>query len=315
MNEYKEQSGNNKVESFSDNTIRLFLLGSLIEEERANFEAVLITNDSLEARVRLAELELADDYAFNRLNADERASFEKFFLVTDERKQKLTASRALQNYVVSQTAEKQNTTTHIETKPSLREKFLRFFNFKRPAFVFAVSFTALILFAGVVWLATRNLNNKNENIIVRHETPTPTPQPSRSTETIPTPTPDTISSPKPTPAQIDSTAPMVASFVLLPGSLRDEGEMTRITLPKGERDIVRLELTLESNEAGLYRIELLTGEGLQVLTLNRNGANSKVIFDIPANLLKIGDYQIKLSRVVKGEIEAVGRYSFRALQK
>lgn len=315
MNEDKEQSGNNKAESFSERTIRLFLLGSLSEAERSKFEEALIANDELEARLRLAELELADDYAFNRLNAEERVKFEKFFLVTNERKQKLAASRALRNYVVSQTAEKQNIVTPLETKPALLETLSGFFDFKRPAFVFAVSLAALILFAGIVWFATRNLSDKNETVIAEHRTPTPVPQPSPIADV--TPAPDTIASPKPTPkatpAQIDSTAtPVVASFVLLPGSLRDEGEMTRITLPKGERDIVRLELTLESNEAGLYKVELLTAEGLQVLTSNRNSNNSKVVFDVPVNLLKAGDYQIKLGRIIKGEIESVGRYSFRA---
>ena len=57
---------------FSDETIRRFLLGGLSASERPLFEQRLITDDDLDARVRLAELELADDYAFERLSAPER---------------------------------------------------------------------------------------------------------------------------------------------------------------------------------------------------------------------------------------------------
>jgi hypothetical protein len=310
MSEQTKQSGNNDS-SFSDETIRFFLLSMLKDDEQKRLEVRLLTDDELEERVRLLELELTDDYALGRLSEKERESFEKFFLVTDERRQKFKVSKALQNYAAAQTASKKNALTETNAELSLREKILDLFSFNRPAFVFATSFALLILFVGIVWFATKNLREQSEPIIAEKTTPTPKPSPQTQTS----PTPETTASPKPSPKTIQtpqepSMPATIASFVLLPGAMRDGGEMARIKIPAGERDVVRLQLTLESDEKGIYHAELLTAEGMPVLATNKKNTNGKVVFDIPARLLKVGDYQIKLSR----NGESVGRYYFRALK-
>src|SRR6266480_3267422 len=84
----------NSIE-FTDDAIRRFLFGRLGFAEQTAFEERLFTDDSLEARVRLAEFDLADDYALERLSAADRKAFEKKFLLSAERKRQLTISRAL----------------------------------------------------------------------------------------------------------------------------------------------------------------------------------------------------------------------------
>ena len=326
MDEQKEQLGKHESASVSDETIRLFLLGSLSEDERTKFDERLFVDDELEERVRLAECEIADDYAAERLSAQERELFNEKFMRTAERKQKLAVSQALRNYSSSHTAYKKNV-AEIENTPSRRGKFLSLFGFNRPALAFAVSFGALVLLVGLVWLITRNSRDENESAIVRQETaPTPSPQISPQSATTPTPDPDSTTSPTPTPKATPSPVeptqtPLIATAVLMPGALRDGGNMPRLTLPKGGRDIVRLQLTLESNEVGTYRAELLTAEGQPVsiagkLKVSNTNEAAKVIFDVPARLLKVGDYQVKLSRrAASRAIEGVGLYYFRALQK
>ncbi len=326
MDEQREQLGKHESAFVSDETIRLFLLCRLNEDERTGFEERLFVDDELEERVRLAECELVDDYAFGRLSAPEQELFTEKFIVTAERKQKLEVSQALRTYSASQTAYKKNA-ADIEDNPPRREKFLRLFGFNRPALAFAVSFGVLILLVGLVWFIARSVRERNEPAIVKQETlPTPTPQVSPQSVTTPTPDPDITTSPTPTPKATPSPvepseAPLIATAVLMPGALRDGGNMARVTLPGGARDIVRLQLTLESNEAGTYRAELLTAEGQPISIAgklkasNTNGA-AKVVFEIPSRLLKVGDYQVKLSRhAAGGSIEGVGRYYFRALQK
>lgn len=326
MDEQREQLGKHESASVSDETIRLFLLGRLNENERSSFDERLFVDDELEERVRLAECEIVDDYAAERLSAQERELFNERFMRTAERKQKLAVSQALRNYSSSHAAYKKNV-AEIENTPPRRGKFLSLFGFNRPALAFAASFGALALLVGIVWFITRNARDRNEPAIVRQETlPTPTPQISTPSVTTPTPSPDITASPTPapkiTPPPVEPTqAPLIATAVLMPGALRDGGNMARITLPKGGRDLVRLQLTLESNEPGTYRAELLTAESQPISIAgklkasNTNGA-AKVIFDIPARLLKIGDYQVKLSRrAAGGSIEGVGLYYFRALQK
>ena len=326
MDEQREQLGKHGSASVSDETIRLFLLGRLNEDERSSFDERLFVDDELEERVRLAECEIVDDYAAERLSAKERELFNEKFMRTAERKQKLAVSQALRNYSLSQTVNKKNAAIIENTLPR-RGKFLGLLGLNRPALAFALSFGALVLLVGLVWFIARSARERNQPDVVRQETlPQASPQISPSSVTTPTPGPDITTSPTPTPKvtppPVEPTqAPLIASAVLMPGALRDGGNMARITLPKGVRDLVRLQLTLETNEAGTYRAELLTAEGQPISIAgklkasNTNGA-ARVVFDVPARLLKVGDYQVKLSRhTASGSIEGVGRYYFRALQK
>lgn len=320
MDEQREQLGKRESASVSDETIRLFLLCQLNENERNGFEARLLIDDELEERVRLTECEIADDYAFGHLSAEEREFFTQKFMVTAERKQKLEVSQALRHYSSSHTVNKKNL-PELESNLTWRERISGLFGLNRPALAFAVSFGALVLIIGIVWFITRSARERDEPAIVRQDTlPTPKPQ----TAATQTPVPGLTTTPSPaqktTPPPIEpAPAALVATAVLLPGALRDGGEMARITLPEGERDIVRLQLTLEANEAGTYRAELLTAEGQPISIAGKlkashtNGA-ARVVFDVPARRLKAGDYQVKLSRQTSGQLESVGRYYFRALQ-
>lgn len=320
--------GNTGAASLSDETIRRFLLCRLSEDERAQVEERLFVDDEMEGRVRLAECELTDDFAFGRLSAEEREFFVSKFIVTDARRQKLAVSQALRSHFSSPPVGAKKNVAVIEPGLSWRERFLGLFDFKRPALSFAASLAALILVAGVIWVVSRNVRENGEPVIAGLDpTPAPTPQTSPQIVTSPTPNVDPTPTPNPTPkltpTPVAPTPPRaaVASFALLPGALRDGGEMSRVTLPKGARDTVRLHLALEANEPGTYRAELLTAEGRPVTTsrgLKATGTASgvKVVFDIPARSLQVGDYQVKLSRDAGGgSTEVVGRYYFRALSQ
>ena len=56
-----EQFEKERSPEFSDEAIRRFLLGRLSASEQPAFERRLFSEDGLDARVRLAELDLADD--------------------------------------------------------------------------------------------------------------------------------------------------------------------------------------------------------------------------------------------------------------
>src|SRR5882762_8034647 len=79
-----------------DETIRRFLLGGLEAAEQTTFERQLMLDQALGARVRLAELELADDYAYKRLSTSERELADKAFLLGAERARKVRVSLLLQ---------------------------------------------------------------------------------------------------------------------------------------------------------------------------------------------------------------------------
>lgn len=80
-------------------TIRLYLLGKLAGEEREEFERRLFAEDDDFIEELLAvEEEMIDDFLSGDLSTDEAAMFEKNFLVTDERRQKVRMGKAFRTY-------------------------------------------------------------------------------------------------------------------------------------------------------------------------------------------------------------------------
>jgi hypothetical protein len=51
------------------------------------------------------------------------------------------------------------------------------------------------------------------------------------------------------------------------------------------------------------------------LRASSSNLQAKVVLDVPARLLKVGDYKITLSRTPDGSVKDVGRYYFSALEK
>ena len=102
--------------------------------------------------------------------------------------------------------------------------------------------------------------------------------------------------------------------MLLPS---DRSNIPSLALPKDEQAIVRLQLALTPNRSGTYRAELLTVEGQTVFSAESIRApkrgSAQIDFDVPARLLRSGDYQIRLARDNAGMNEDLGRYYFRVL--
>lgn len=321
--------GANGASSVSDETLRRYLLCRLGEAERLRLDERLLIDDELAERVLLGESELMDEYAAGKLDSVERQLFDRRFLTTESRRQQLRFSSALHEYAGSQTQPVLPKPVARQEKSSWQEGLAGLFGFGRPrAWAVAGSFAVVILLVGLAWFATRQIPD-TEPVITRNE-PIPASSPqapphaeaSPAAQTSPEPQPTPVKSPAITPTPVEPSIPAtIASLVLLPGAVRDGGEMQRVAVPDGERDLVRLSLVLETDAAGTYRAELATAEGQMVSVRTklratpRNG-DTRVILEVPARLVRSGDYQIKLTRQkTDGELEPVGRYSFRALQQ
>ncbi len=316
-----EEIGSDESSSFTDDQVRLYLLCQLNEAARVKFEACLLADDDLAQRARLAELELSDDYAADRLSMVEREFFEKKFLVTEGRRADLSVSRALHEPAAA------NAAAIRDEAGSWLQNLLALFSFRgSPVFATAGSLAILILIAGAAWFTVRQVR-KAESLTALHEA-APTLEPNensvnQSTPIQPAPSPqaspDKKAATSPTPAEPQTPATL-ATFTLFPGSLRGSGDLARVVVPKGKRDIVRLVLVPEADGQGVYRAQLLSAEGESILMrarlrISKDKSEPRVVFEIPAQLLKVGDYQIRLSRQLDGKTEPIGSYYFRALQK
>src|SRR5215831_1694778 len=130
---------------FTDDVIRRFLLGCLRDSERPAFEARLLEDDELDARVRLAELDLTDDYAFARLEAADHDLFDQNFLVTRDRRRALEISTALRHRISPAT----------QSELNLARRLKSFFKLRQPAWQYAFAALVVILVIASVWLVTK----------------------------------------------------------------------------------------------------------------------------------------------------------------
>jgi hypothetical protein len=296
-------------EELSEETIQRFLLGGLSASEQPLFEQLLFTDDGLEARVRLAEFDLADDYAFERLSAADQRRFEKRFLLTSNRLQKLKVSRALRDRFSSNTAAGSEAKTTVEGLRYL-------FGLERPAWRIAFGVVILLILFGTVWLVikepriARQITNR---IVPRRSTPANAPR--EAAHPSNTSMPEHQTTPSPMPEHDETAAPAVAvTIALTPAVSPQTIEMPALNLLKGDHDVVRLQLALKPDQTGPYRVELLTIEGSFVLSadsLKPNDWRAGIDFDVPVRLLKTGNYQVKLSRVDGGSKGSVASYYFR----
>lgn len=313
MVEDEGQTRSNGASPVADEALRLYLLCRLADDRRLSIDVRLLADNELAERILLIESELSDDYAAGRLKSVDHEAYAKSYLVTDERRRQLRFTQSLQGYARSQTAAPA-AAIKLAARPPWREQFVALLGQNWPAWAIAGSLAVLLLL-GLAWFSARRLHESTP-LVAKQESPVPVvgpqasvpPEPARATAT-PTPTPGA----SPNPATAKS---LVAGFVLLPGAARGGGELVRVPLPHGAKDVVRLSLVVEVTAADVYQIELTTTEGRTVAVRNnlKIEAGNRVVFAMPARLLHSGDYQIKLSHTnAAGQSEAVARYYFRAL--
>ncbi|HKE59822.1 MAG TPA: hypothetical protein VKB46_24090 [Pyrinomonadaceae bacterium] len=254
--------------------LRDYLLGVIPWEEASDIEQKLLGDADFYEEVLVTEDELVDLYVADRLPAAEKQRFEAYFLTTTERKQKARFAKVFAAYLARQQAEVLSAAAGASAATEKpRRAFWPGLGFFRHRPV--LSFVA-ILSGCVALVALLWLGFR----------------PNRSqlgTETLP--------------------------VALIPGQVRDGGTTPKVVLsPK----VVSLEFELETAPAPYqnYYAEVLyeterVWEKDHLTPVNKAGRQS-VLMAVPADRLKPGYYQIKLSAVsASGELELVNRYAFR----
>ncbi|HLR06646.1 MAG TPA: hypothetical protein VK117_12595, partial [Pyrinomonadaceae bacterium] len=193
------------------------------------------------------------------------------------------------------------------------------FGLNQRAWRLAFGVAILVVLVGMVWLWVKEPRIK-EGIkagIFNRRAPVPAPsaprmaEHSNNTSSIP----EHRITPLAMPPHEPTASPVILSVDLMPDAPRDHAQIPLIDLPKGEHDIVRLQLALKPNQTGSFRAQLLTADdqsifNSQSLQTTETDAG-KVDFDVPAALLKIGDYRVSLSRADDGSKRSVASYYFR----
>ena len=288
--------------------------------EQLTFEERLFADDRFETRVRLAECELADDYAFGRLSSAERELFELRFLVSTARQQRLNVSKALRDRFasdVTQTVSLRSQpvqTTGLSAEKTIGESLQRLLGLNQPSWRLAVSVVILILLIGTIWSVLREPHIRNKFFTKHRPTPSATPSTDQqeshhAIKASPTP-PQEESPSRPEPQR---PAPTPGAVILVPEDRYDRDRIAQVSLARDARDL-HVQLEFKSSQPATYRAELPTLGGQSVFTeasLKLAAGGTTIDFDVPVRFLKAGDYQVKLSRVTDGIEEGVATYYLR----
>jgi hypothetical protein len=286
----------NNQQEFSDEAVRRFLLGSLRPAEQSRFEHSLFVDEALEERVRLAELELSDDYAANRLNRAERDLFRQRFLLTADREKKLEVSRALQRNFAG--------TVSIEGA-GWWQGFAGIFDIRRHAWKYAFATLALIL----LFLATALLVRKEQSRFVF--TP-PRPGPKPSATTTPRMTNHSTNAPGPSHNETSPELPLheglTTSVVLTAGTPLESAPAI-----SANGEIITVQLMLVEPISESYEVSVMTMAGESVFSANelKRTEDKTLGFDLPASAIRAGDFQVALTRIDGESKQSARTYYFR----
>lgn len=323
----------------NDGEARRFLLGEMSGAEQSAFEQRFVADESLFEQTRVCEDELVESYVRETLSATERERFERVFLTTERRRERVRFTRRM----LDRFAERKESAAakKIETAAgdsSVWDSIIGFF--KTPNLAFGAALAILLLVFGG-WFLTRNAD-KTE-IVQQNTVASPTPfetilpeanqsvQPNQNAATdSDAKTPETIETNKNNAGQKnhapdknsnaqkeERAAPIVNPvFALVAGGVRSEGTMQELNLPKNAANVSLL-LNLESTDYKIYSAEIVDADGNAVSkSSNLKAKNSKINLSVPAAKLRRGDYIVKLSaRNPQNEIESVADYPFRVSGK
>jgi anti-sigma factor RsiW len=299
-----------------------YLLGKLAEDEQRQMEEQLMTRDDLFQQLQVLEDELIDGYLRETLSEEDREAFEKHFLSSPERHQKVEFAQAFRSYVAvaNEAAEK------VPSKSSPWQTFWAALRIPAPVlrYGFPVVLVAVLLGGLRMGSTIQRLNTQVAQIRTEqgswHEKEQQLQQQleeqRRSSQKLEQQLARAQTEQRPS---IENPLSSMVAFALTPGGVRDSGTFNRVTIPSGTR-LVGLKLELGDNRYQDYRA-VLESNGSEILVVNklkpeRIGTKQVIVLPLPANILPHDDYSLKLSGVSSaGEFDPLGNYSFRVVRR
>jgi hypothetical protein len=314
-----------------------FLLGAVDERERAEVEDRLLSDDEFYERMLAGEGDLMDAYVRDELSSSERVQFEKSFLSSARRRERVEFAQGLMESATQLHETKlASPRAHVRAESSRRKGFLASLLSPRPALGYALAAAALVVVALTVWIAVERMRARVEPQQVQTEGDAPQipkegtqvsgQNESRVASRQPdegTPAQESVNATprvRQTPAREEqATRPVFAVVTLVPGSLRDGTAGANLFIPRMATH-VRVRMQLEVDAYRSYRAIVSTPEGRSVWA----GAASKdrqknaqfVTLTLAAGSLARGDYIIELTGAIAGGRSApAAHYSFRVTRE
>ena len=330
-----------EMEAIDEQLIVTFLLGELSEDSRLKIEERVFEDDRFYEQVLAIQEELADDYVQDKQPSAQRAQFERYFLQSHRRRERVEFAAAFSRALAEPDAR-----VIAEREESSVGRWGLLLAFVRPRLAMATAAAAaLILLIGASWLYVQNRRLSNGLEQARGERDkfvqeshandaeaerkrqelereiaalraqggdleTRIQEKQRELEALQRTRKSTASQP----------SSVIATFTLLPGLTREANEPEKLIIPATVRSI-QLQLNLEREEKyQSYVAEIRTTRGNLILSKSglaaqRTPSGPAVSLTIPEKFLATGEYEVALKGAAQGKLEAVGYYYFIALKR
>jgi hypothetical protein len=320
----------------SEKLIARYLLGELSEEQQVAIEDRAFADKDYLASITAVENDLIDEYVRRELSATERQQFEQRFLASAARRERVEFARALAQVDAEAPATEKARRTVAHSAAGWRVSLEAFVRGLNPVARFAIAAAMLLLLVGGAWLLTETLRLRSQLTRLQAENQSRQDERQRlerqielerrrseelaaslnqekqqreqSEESL-----RQLSEPGNT---TNPSSPIIASLTLLPGISRGGSDKPSLTLPENAR-LVRLQIGIDPEEPyKRFVVELRTVAGRRVwskenLPAHARGGARAVTLTLPANVLKPGEYELRLSSAKEGGgTEDVGFYYF-----
>jgi hypothetical protein len=154
-------SAETMTEKTTEQQIKSYLLGELSESEVEQLEESLFADDEMFSEIQAVEMSLVDGYVRNELPHDERERFETEYLVTPERRQKISQAKLFHNEL--------NALRPMPEISEERSDWLSqiFGTWRLPAMQYASAALVFLLAISTGWLFYDNWKTRNELAMAR----------------------------------------------------------------------------------------------------------------------------------------------------
>ena len=137
--------------------LQKYLLGDLSEQEQVVVEDRAFAEPGYLAALEGVEADLIDAYVRGELSQTDRRQFERRFLTSPQRRNKVEFARALATVA----AESKPVSFRFLEHQSVWQALRNLFQASHPALRFAAGFAAVVAVAGASWLAIQNVSMRS----------------------------------------------------------------------------------------------------------------------------------------------------------
>ncbi len=338
-------------ETYNNQDIIAYLLGSLPEAEAERFDELSFTDDEFADALKSAEKDLIDAYANGELTGTTLENFKSHYLVSPLRREKVNFAEAFQVFAGQQIAKENENSAARESKPKRSPAGffspLNIFTNQNPLLRWSFAVAALLLVvSGVFWIVSnrdgqqiesakkdtpvngeRDLSagteeqlsensNAEREIAAANKNNNLPRQNSSNEQTKNRPVSEPITNkrqPPPTPPKIS------LSFILAP-SLRGDSRIQSLSISEAATDVA-LQLQLESDDYPAYRVVLTSQSSNKNIWQSKSlkpkgkGESKTLNLKIPAKLLKSQTYSLQVSGIsAAGAVEIISDYPFKVVR-